>query len=717
MASAPDYSWPPMEKRKLIGKPIKRLDGPQKSTGRAKYASDLKPQGLLFAAYMGSPHAHARITKIDTSEAEKMPGVKAVHIINPEGTEIQWQGMEVAAAAAATEEAANDALRKIKVDYEVLPHFVQEADLKQAGARGKAAGERVTGDPDKAFQDAEAVSEGQYGIPVITHCCLETHGSVVQWQGDQVHVFPSTQYISGTAAGLAPNIKVPIANIQAHMDYIGGGFGSKFSPGKWAEVCAFLSQKAGGAPVRLFLDRKMDQLIAGNRPSAFATVKLGGKKDGTVTAWESNGWGTGGFAGGGSPPLPYVIDRIPNARQTFTGVSVNAGPNQAWRAPNNQQAAFLTCCALEDFAAKIGMDPAAVFDKNFAYAPDARVETYRYQLRKAADLAEWSKHWHPRGKGASGVVKRGLGLGFSAWAGAGQASQCRATIHVDGSVVVDIGTQDLGTGTRTVITQVAAETLGLPMGAIKLNIGDNSLPVSGASGGSSTVGGVCSSTRKAAMNALVKLFETVAPSLGAQPEDLEAVNGKIQVKDTPAKSLAWAAACKKIAAAGQISEMGENVQRSPGGLNTQGAAGVQIADVSVDTETGIVRVNRYVAVQDCGLVVNPWLAQSQVHGAVIMGLSTALLEERIMDARTGRMLNPDMEFYKLAGINDVGDIVVHLDIRPENDKRGIIGLGEPPAIAICAAVSNAVANAIGVRVPNVPVTADRVLAALEGRNA
>ena len=259
--------------------------------------------------------------------------------------------MEVAAVAATTEEIANDALRKIKVDYEVLPHFVKEENLSAAGTNAKAGGEIVHLDPDQAFKDADVVSEGQYGIPVVTHCCLEPHGSVVQWQGDQVHVFPSTQYISGTAPQLAPNIKVPIANIHAHMDYIGGGFGSKFSPGKWTEVCAFLSQKAGGAPVKLFLDRRMEQLIPGNRPSAFGKIKVGGKKDGTITAWQSDAWGTGGFAGSTSPPLPYVMDRIPNTRLTYTGVSVNAGPNQAWRAPNNQQACYLTCSALEDFAA------------------------------------------------------------------------------------------------------------------------------------------------------------------------------------------------------------------------------------------------------------------------------------------------------------------------------------------------------------------------------
>jgi xanthine dehydrogenase YagR molybdenum-binding subunit len=190
------------------------------------------------------------------------------------------------------------------------------------------------------------------------------------------------------------------------------------------------------------------------------------------------------------------------------------------------------------------------------------------------------------------------------------------------------------------------------------------------------------------------------------------------VKGSPNKSLTWQAACRKLGTT-QIAEMGENVRRTAQaeGLNTAGASGVQIADVSVDTETGIVKMNRYVAVQDCGLVINPRLAESQVYGAIIMGISTALFEERVMDRQSGKVLNPDMEYYKLAGIADIGNIVVHMDIRPENDKRGVVGLGEPPAIPICAAVGNAVANAIGVRVPNIPMTPDHVLAALEGRNA
>ena len=307
---------------------------------------------------------------------------------------------------------------------------------------------------------------------------------------------------------------------------------------------------------------------------------------------------------------------------------------------------------------------------------------------------------------------------MNAWGGGGHQSQCRAVINPDGSVSIEIGTQDLGTGTRTIITQVAAETFALPMSRIKLVIGSNDLPPDGASGGSTTIGGVSASSRKATVNALAKLFEVAAPALGAQPEDLEAIDGHIRVKGNPNKSLSWDAACRKMGTS-KISEMGENNQRlgAREGLQTSGAAGVQIADVSVDTETGLVKMNRFVAVQDCGMVVNPRLAESQVYGAIIMGIGTALLEERIMDATTGRVMNPEMEYYKLAGINDIGNIVVHMDIREENDKRGIIGLGEPPAVGICAAVGNAVANAIGVRVTHMPMTPMHVLNALEGRNA
>jgi xanthine dehydrogenase YagR molybdenum-binding subunit len=697
-----NYSWPPLGKRKTMGQRMSRLDGVEKASGKAKYSSDYHKPEQLYGALLTCPYAHARVRSVDISAAEKAKGVTAVRVTAPAGTEIQWASWEVAFVAATSELAARDAVKLIKVDYEVLPHVVREEDLKKAGARAKAAGEVIEGDPDLAFKQADVVSEGSYGIPVLTHCCLESHGQVVQWSGDKVELNPSTQSVSSIGGELARLLNVPVTNIHVHQDHIGGGFGSKFSPDRWGLESAHLSKASGGKPVKCFLDRATELTIAGVRPSAFARIKVAAKRDGTITGWESESWATGGVGGGGRPPIPYVYTRIPNQRQKHSAVSLNTAPQRAWRAPNHPQASFLTCSAIEDLAAKLKMDPLDVFIKNAGLT--ARADTYVRQLKKAAELAEWSKRWHQRGDSGSGAMKRGLGIGVNTWGGAGHDSTARTNINPDGSITIELGSQDLGTGTRTIIAQVAAETFGLPVSAIQVNLGDTNYPRSGTSGGSTTVGGVSSAARKSTVNALAKLFEAAAPSLSAPAGELEAVDGKIQVKGNPAKSLTWKSACQKLGVK-SISETGTNDPKTAPkeGLNTQGVGGVQIADVSVDIETGLVRMNRLVAVQDCG--------------AIIMSICGALLEERVVDEISGRVLNADMEFYKLAGIGDIGEIICHLEIDEANDKRGIIGLGEPPAVGGIAAIANAVANAVGARVSTVPLTADKVLAAVERRNA
>ena len=271
-------------------------------------------------------------------------------------------------------------------------------------------------------------------------------------------------------------------------------------------------------------------------------------------------------------------------------------------------------------------------------------------------------------------------------------------------------TQDLGTGTRTALAIVAGDTLGLPVDAIKVNIGDSNLPNSGSSGGSTTIGGIAPSTRRAALNALDLLFAKVAPSLGAAPEQLEASGGQIRVKNDPSKSLSWKQATAKLGVT-PINALGQNP--GPGDLNSSGTGGAQMADVSVDTETGLIKVNKMVAVQDCGLIISMKTSESQVYGSLIMGISTTLFEERVMDEATGRMLNPNMEFYKLAGLADIGEMVIHMWTDPEQQKRGPIGLGEGPMVSPAACIANAVTNAIGVRIPTIPLTPDKVLAALQ----
>ena len=277
-----------------------------------------------------------------------------------------------------------------------------------------------------------------------------------------------------------------------------------------------------------------------------------------------------------------------------------------------------------------------------------------------------------------------------------------------------MGTQDIGTGTRTCIAVVAADALGLKVGDIKLFIGDTLYPPSGGSGGSTTPGGVSSSTRRAVVDARDSLFAKVAPALNAQPDDLVARDGKISLKSDPSKSLSWKEACSKIGAT-PITAHGHNDQaaaKNKPDLTNSGVGGVQMAEVEVDTETGIVKVTKMAAVQDCGLIIDVKMAESSVLGALIMGISYSLFEEKVMDPVTGRMLNADMEFYRLAGLNDIPELKVHMMTGKGYDERGVIGLGEPPVISSGAAISNAVANALGVRVGFLPITPARVLAAM-----
>jgi len=372
-------------------------------------------------------------------------------------------------------------------------------------------------------------------------------------------------------------------------------------------------------------------------------------------------------------------------------------------------------CALEDLAAKLNMDPIEFLSKN-ADLSSGRGKVYREELQIAAELADWKKNWHPRGDPSPGSMKRGMGVSMHTWGGRGHNGSCLVSIHPDGSVEVTTGTQDLGTGTRTVIAVVAAETFGLPVEAITVTIGDSKYPPDGASGGSTTVGSVSASTRRGAVDALDQLFAVVAPSLGVPADQLVAVGGNIQARGDSSKKLSWKEACGKLQVK-SVQAMGKNPDPSKCKLGDSGVGGVQIADVSVDTDTGMVKVNQLIAVQDCGLIIDLKTAESQCYGALIMGITYALFEEKIMDQLTGRMLNNNMEFYKLAGIGDIGELKVHMMTGPGYDERGTVGLGEPPVVSPGAAISNAVANAIGVRVPTIPLTPDKVLEALEKGSA
>lgn len=717
----PEYKWPDAESRRIIGKRISRLDGVAKATGSAKYTYDVNRPGMLWGKMLICPHGHARITSLDVAAAEKLPGVKAIMVIQGPNSEIRWHGDEIAMVAADTEEHATDAIRAIQVKYEVLESFVADHDLKAAGERARPAGDQTTGDVEKAFAADDVVTiEGEYGIHIITHCCLESHGVVAEWTtDDQLTLWISTQNVSGISGQLTGNLKVPAGNIRTLCDYVGGGFGSKFGPDRWGSFAAELARKTG-KPVKMMLERDQELTTAGTRPSGFARIKAAAQKDGTVVAWESTQWGTSGPQGGGTSiaVVPYLFTKIANQRRRAISIPTNTGPQRAWRAPNHPQGVAMTMAALADLAAALNMDELAFFRKNVELTglPDV----YAHELGIAAEMIGWKAKAHPRGDKTAGPLKRGLGISLHTWGGGPHNSNCDVTINPDGSVVVQLGSQDLGTGTRTCLAMVAAEACGLEIKDVAVNIGDSRFKSSGGSGGSTTIGGVSSACLRGTVDALAALYEKVAPALDAKPDELEAVQGRVRVKGSADRSLTWKQACSKL---GMMSVSATGKQPGPGNLASGGVGGVQMADVTVDIETGVVRMNEFVAVQDQGLVINPKTCESQIYGGVIMGICFALMEEAIHDPVTGRRLNADMEFYKLAGLGDIGTIKVHLltgkfkgpvsgnDI--DIDAKGVTGNGEPPAISPGAAIANAVANAIGVRVPVLPLTPARVLAALD----
>lgn len=737
------YNWPASDEAKIIGKSPDRLDGIAKTTGAAKYTHDINLENQLIVRALGCPHAHCRVKSVDTSAAEKVPGVVCVHLLNApkanddgevQAPEIQTQGALIAAVAAETEAAAAEGVAKLKVEYELLDVFVEDDNLaaaEQAGRTKRAGGgvelDEAHGEPgddedeeefenrviEKLFEDSQHVVEGYYGIDAITHCCLEPHGSTLQWNGNKLDVHLSTQNVSGTDDGFADALELTADDVDVHCDYIGGGFGSKFRPGYWGIAAAEIAKKTG-RPVKFMLSRDQELKIAGNRPSGFIKVRIGADENGVVQVWDSHHWGTTGFNGStvSVGTIPYVY-RPKNYRRQATGIISNNEPSAAWRAPNHPQACAISQTAYDDLAAKMEADSLDIFMRNLQNISNNKAEVYADELKVAADLIDWKAKWHPHGKGPkSGSVVDGLGIGIHTWGGGANNSTCQLKIHPDGGVESFCGTQDLGTGTRTICAMVLAETFGLPVEAVSVNIGSSKYPVSGASGGSTTVGAVSESHRRAGQDALAKLFDLVAKKLQVESGSLEASNGRIAVKGNTDKSLSWKEACSLIGIMPlEVTASYRRGSESP--LSDSGVGGVQMAHVAVDTDTGEVKIKKLVAVQDMGLIINRKLAESQIYGAVIMEIAYALFEQRISDPRTGAFLNAELSDYRLPRLGDIGEIVVHLFEPASERARGVVGLGEPPVISGGAAISNAVCNATGVRVPVLPLTPQRVLDALK----
>ncbi len=701
--------WAWGENFAVVGIETPRLDGAVKATGAARYTYDVDLPGMLHGAILRSPYPHARVRNVDFSEARRLAGVRAA--IDRGGETARFAGQEVAAVAAISADIAADALALIKVEYEPLPFVTEmEAALKPDAPRvfardGNATDPKITsyGNVTQGFEQAAAVHEAIYTTQVQTHVSLETHGAVAQWDGDELTVWCSTQGIFGVRDDLAVFFNLPADNVRVITQYLGGGFGSKFGAGAEVMIAAQLAREAN-APVKLMLPRAAEHLATGNRPSSSQHVRIGADREGKLSAIELVQHGSGGIGGGAGSSGPFKsLYRCANIRTEERDVYLNAGPSSAMRAPGWPQGCFALELAIDELARKFKIDRLEFRRRNNSNP----VRAMEY------DLGARAFDWDAKARAAKsrGPLRRGVGVAAAGWHGIGASGpQAQAIAYRDGRVTIRIGTQDLGTGTRTILAMVAAEELGLPLGRVAAEIGDTRYAFSLPSGGSMTAPSTTPAVRQAAAHLKDKLMRIAAPMLGVDASALEARDGFIRARDQPAKAVKFADVCRRFAGDSIIAE-GEHVPNYEGFSGEQ--AGCQFAEVEVDIETGIVRVCEVVAVHDAGLIVDPLTARSQVNGGVIMGVGFALFENRRLDPQIGLMMNPTMDDYKLPGALDLPDIrVLFVEVANGVTNTGVLGLGEVVHVATAGAIACAVADAIGAPVRSLPMTPDRVLAAL-----
>ncbi|MBN1561598.1 xanthine dehydrogenase family protein molybdopterin-binding subunit [candidate division KSB1 bacterium] len=687
----------------LVHKEVTRIDGALKVTGAAQYTYDIQRPGMLYGRILRSVHPHARVLSVDTSKAEALSGVRAV--LGAIKDEVNFVGDDVAAVAAVSEEIAQEALRLIEVQYEVLPFTVRESEAKKEGAPQVFSGrpnnignhdERSEGEVEKGFAEADVIIEHTYHLNVQLHTPLEPHGCVCEWRGEDLYMWDSTQGVHSTRGGVARALEMPENQVHVITHHMGGGFGSKLSPKSYNIICARLAKKAG-APVKLMLDREEEMLAVGNRPSSWQKIKMGAKKDGTLTAFQMESFGTAGIGGGAGVPQPYIYN-FPNWKVSHDDVHINAGAAAPMRAPGHPQANFAMESAMDELADKLGIDPLEFRLKNDANS------TRQQEYKIGAEKFGWGNR-KQSGSG-TGLKVTGLGVGSGRWGGGGNnRTEAIVNIYPDGAVDVKIGTQDIGVGTWTIVAAVLAEELELELVDVKPMIGESDFPWAPASGGSTTAPSVTPTVKLAAEAAKKKLLEVVAEEYGVKPEEIR--YGKKKFTIPGQGEIGWKTACAAL----NGKAISEKVQWAEG-LSSSGTAGCQFAEVEVDTETGRVQVKRMVAVQDCGLVVNLLTARSQVNGGMIGEIGYSLFENRLLDHDTGIMPNADLENYKIPGALEMPDFDVTFY---DEHERGVIGLGEPPAIPGVGAIANAVANAIGARIYELPITPDKVLMALAGR--
>jgi xanthine dehydrogenase molybdenum-binding subunit len=736
---APDFT--------LVGTRRPVIDAVERVTGQAKYTGDLELPGMLVARVLRSPHAHARIVTIDTSTAEALPGVKAVvtykdapkvpiqghrqYVLNER---VRFAGEAVAALAAVDAETADTALRLIAVQYEVLPFVLDpEEALKPVAPQlfpdGNLEGPPrilTRGDVERGLAECDRVIERVYHCPTMWSGSMEPRAAIAQWEDNRLTLWASTQSPVRVQANMTAQFNLPESHVRVIATYIGGGFGTKSRPHVDETLTALLARKAR-RPVKLQYSREEEILDSNTRFETRVYVKVGVKRDMTLHALHVRAYinqGAYHISSGGLGNQASHLYRIPHLRTEQYRVHTNIPNTGPTRGVGDPQETFAIDSAIDEMANEMGWDPVAFRLKNIKRTGDpiarggSGTEDGRLVgqvmdrcIEEGAARIDWTRRNRVPGGGQAGPRVRGIGVGLNEHGSGGGLSAASLKVYLDGSVVVFYASTDIGTGSRTTLSMIAAEVLGVPLTMVRAVSGDTeAAPWDAGSFGNRTLHSTGRAVAAAARECLEQILATAAPMLKAAAGELELRDGIVRVKADPTRSLPL----REVMQRRGRSVVGDgSVAVSQAEVNVERASAAHFVEVEVDTETGKIRILRYIAAHDLGQPINLTVVENQIEGGSIQGLALTQGEEMRFDPRNGRCLNANFLDLKPPTLLDFC-VVEPIVIRATGEQGpfGAKGLGENPCHPGMAAVANAVYNAAGIRLRAVPFTRAAVLRAL-----
>ena len=723
-----------------VGAPLSRVDGRLKVTGQAKYAADHEPEGFVHAVVVDSSVGRGRITGIDTRAAEAQPGVlKVIHHRNapklPYGPnpgslnlpgerlrvfqddQVRFHGQPVAVVVSTTLEAAQHAANLVKVDYDPEQPVTDLSDAQPAGDPRTYA----RGDAEAALQSAAVRLEMTYRLSRDHHNAMELHATVAQWDGDRLTLWDKTQWVQSPRAELAANFGVPAENIRVISPFVGGAFGN--AARAWPHITiAALAAREVGRPVKLVLTRRQLYFGVGYRPAYEYKVRLGSDRRGRLTAMthdlraETSRYET--FAERGVISPGQMLYTTPNVAQTYRTVPLDVNTPTPMRGPGYSSAAFPIESAMDELAHELGVDPIELRLRNEPENDQSSGQPFSTRrLRECFTVGArefgWSRR-NPKPRSTrDGDWLIGTGMATALYDTLRAPAQARVRLDADGTALVESSTSDMGPGTYTSMTQVAADALGLTVRNVTFRLGDTNMPTAPLHGGSLTMASVgstvqdgCDKLRQQAIQLAVG--DSRSPLYGADADDIVVRGGRLHLSNNPARGETYRQLLTRNDR-GQLEAMGSwTPSQSRSSMYAYGAV---FAEVGVDARLGLVRVRRMLGVFDAGRIISPKLADSQAIGAMTGGIGAALLEHTVTDHRDGRIVNANLADYLVPVNADVRDLrAIYIDGRDdEADPIGVKGLGEVVLVGVAPAIANAVFHATGRRVRELPITAEALL--------